>query len=189
MGVAALASPLRIRRDVSQCIDCDLCTKACPSALPVAQLVTIRSAECTGCLQCVAACPAAGALSMSAPGRRQVPAWAVAALVATLFAGVCGYARWSGHCRTDVPARLYYELNPRADEVGHPYTPRVVTQYPLPRPGVDHLARRQSDRLPDSPADSAPGRGCSGSAGRGAPGETPASLARLRCCASGRSAR
>ncbi len=120
MGMAALASPLRIRRDASLCIDCDKCTKACPSALPVAQLVTIRSAECTGCVQCVAACPAAGALCMSAPGRRHVPAWAIAAVVAVLFVGVCGYARWSGHWRTDVPARLYYELIPRADEVGHP---------------------------------------------------------------------
>jgi polyferredoxin len=68
MGLAALASPLRIRRDTLLCIDCDKCTAACPSALPVAQLVAIQSAECTGCLQCVAACPAAGALGMMAPG-------------------------------------------------------------------------------------------------------------------------
>ena len=120
MGLAALASPLRIRRNSSLCIDCDKCTKACPSALPVAKLITIRSAECTGCLQCVAACPAAGALAMTAPGRRAVPAWAIAALVAGLFVGICGYARWSGHWRTDLPARVYFELIPHADEFGHP---------------------------------------------------------------------
>jgi polyferredoxin len=120
MGIAALASPLRIRRDPELCIDCGKCTKACPSALPVARLVTIRSAECTGCLQCVATCPAAGALAMAAPGRRRVPGWAVAAVVAGLFAGVCGYARWSGHWRTDLPGRVYFELIPQADEFGHP---------------------------------------------------------------------
>jgi polyferredoxin len=120
MGLAALASPLRIRRDTSLCIDCDKCTKACPSALPVAKLIAIRSAECTGCLQCVAACPAAGALAMVAPGRRPVPAWAMAAVVAGLFLGICGYARWSGHWHTDLPSRLYFELIPKANEFTHP---------------------------------------------------------------------
>jgi polyferredoxin len=120
LGLAALASPLRIRRNTSLCIDCGKCTNACPSALPVAQLVTIGSAECTGCLQCVAVCPAAGALAMSAPGRRHVPAWAMAALIAGLFVGICGYARWSGHWNTDLPARTYFQLIPRAAEFEHP---------------------------------------------------------------------
>jgi len=120
MGLAALASPLRIRRDTSLCIDCDKCTKACPSQLPVAQLITIQSAECTACLSCVAACPAAGALAMTAPGRRHVPAWAVAALIAILFLGICGYARWSGHWRTDLPERVYFELIPQASQFEHP---------------------------------------------------------------------
>jgi polyferredoxin len=120
MGLTALASPLRIRRDTSLCIDCDKCTKACPSSLPVGRLITIRSAECTACLQCVAACPAAGALAMVAPGRRRLPAWAIAAAVAVLFFGVCGYARWSGHWRTDLPAQTYFELIPQANEFTHP---------------------------------------------------------------------
>ena len=70
MGLASLASPLRIRREESACIDCAKCAKACPSMLPVDRLVTIRSAECTGCLQCVAACPAAGALFLAAPAEK-----------------------------------------------------------------------------------------------------------------------
>ena len=79
IGLAALAGPLRIRRDPGLCIDCGKCARACPSSLPVDRLVTVRSAECTGCLECVSECPAAGALFLSAPGSRQVPAWAVAA--------------------------------------------------------------------------------------------------------------
>lgn len=120
LGLVGLASPLRIRRNPSLCIDCDKCTKACPSNLPVAQLITIQSAECTSCLQCVASCPAAGALAMTAPGRRRVPAWAVATAVAGLFLGLCGYAQWSGHWSTDVPDRIYHELIPRAIEFEHP---------------------------------------------------------------------
>ena len=49
MGLAALASPLRIRSDPSLCIDCAKCAKVCPAALPVDRLIAISSAECTGC--------------------------------------------------------------------------------------------------------------------------------------------
>ena len=120
MGLAALASPLRIRRDAALCIDCGKCAKACPSALPVDRLVTIQSAECTGCLQCVAECPAAGALFLAAPRRRPVPAWVMAAGVAIIFLGTCGYARWAGSWHTNLPSQVYVELIPHANEFTHP---------------------------------------------------------------------
>jgi len=120
MGLAALVSPLRIRREASLCIDCAKCARACPAVLPVDKLVTIRSAECTGCLECVAVCPAAGALQMFAPRKRAVPAWMVATAAAVLFLGVCGYARWAGYWHTDLPARLYFDLIPHAREFTHP---------------------------------------------------------------------
>ena len=104
MGAVATASPLAIRRDAAVCIDCAKCARACPAALPVDRLVTIRSAECTACLECVAACPASGALYLSAdvgqtivmrrlptvtpnsakPSKR-VPSWAIAAGIALIF--------------------------------------------------------------------------------------------------------
>jgi polyferredoxin len=120
MGLAGLASPLRIRRDRDWCIDCARCAKACPSQLPVDRLVSIRSAECTGCLECVAACPAAGALFLSAPRRKRVPAWAVAGGVAFLFLGGCGWARWTRHWQTQLPTQVYMHLVPRANEFSHP---------------------------------------------------------------------
>ena len=120
MGLVSVASPLRIRRDASLCIDCGKCAKACPSALPVDQLVTIRSAECTACMQCVAECPAAGALCLSAPKSRRVPAWAVAVGITALFLGAYAYGQASGHWRTDLPARLYFELIPHANDFEHP---------------------------------------------------------------------
>jgi polyferredoxin len=120
MGLAGLASPLRIRRDPGLCIDCAKCAKACPNALPVDRLITIRSAECTACLECVAVCPAAGALCLAAPRAKRVPAWAVAAGIAALFLGVCAYARLTGHWRTDLPASTYFDLIPRATQFTHP---------------------------------------------------------------------
>ena len=120
MGLAALASPLRIRRDTSLCIDCGKCAKACPSSLPVDQLITVNSAECTGCLECVAECPAAGALIMAAPRKRRVPVWAMAAGVAVIFLSLTGYAQWSGYWRTDLPSSTYQQLIPHANEFEHP---------------------------------------------------------------------
>ncbi len=120
LGLPALLSPLRIRRDPAVCIDCAKCAKACPSILPVDKLIAVRSAECTGCLECVAVCPAQGALQMAATKKRAVPAWAMAAGIAILFLGVAGYAQWSGYWRTDLPSEIYFELIPRAGEFGHP---------------------------------------------------------------------
>lgn len=120
MGIFSMASPLRIRRDPGWCIDCAKCAKACPSILPVDRLVTIQSAECLGCMQCVAVCPEDGALFLSAPRRKRVPAWAVAAGVAVLFFGAYVTAKATGHWDTNLPDRVYEHLVPRADEYSHP---------------------------------------------------------------------
>ncbi|MGD0360598.1 MAG: 4Fe-4S binding protein [Bryobacteraceae bacterium] len=120
MGLAALTGPLRIRREASLCIDCAKCAKACPAMLPVDKLVSIGSAECTGCLECVAACPAEGALRMSAPGRRPVPAWMIASAAAAIFLAICAYARWAGYWNTELPERVYLDLIPHAREFTHP---------------------------------------------------------------------
>ncbi len=120
LGLVSRFSPVRIRRSAEICTDCAQCAKACPSLLPVDQLVSIRSPECTGCYECVAVCPAAGALEMSAAGKRRVPAWAMAAGVAVIFLGVAGYAQLTGYWHSEVPDAVYLELIPRANEFGHP---------------------------------------------------------------------
>ena len=121
MGLAALASPLRIRRDPKRCIDCAKCAKACPSGLGVDRLVTIQSAECTACMHCVAECPAEGALFLSVPvGPRKIPAWAVAVAMMAIFVAFYAGARITGHWQTPVPGRVYTQLVPHANEFAHP---------------------------------------------------------------------
>jgi len=123
LGLSSLFSALRIRRNVATCIDCAKCAKACPSALPVDKLVTIKSAECTGCLECVAVCPADGALQMSLPALipvRRMPAWAFAAGVAVLFFGMVGFAKTLGYWKSDLPSAVYKQLVPHANEASHP---------------------------------------------------------------------
>ena len=119
MGIAALFSPVRIRRNETACIDCAKCAKACPSHLPVDRLVQIRSAECIGCYECVAICPAENALAMQVHKTRVRP-WMVAASLAVLFFGVTGYAKLSGHWDSPVPSQVYRELIPNTDRFDHP---------------------------------------------------------------------
>jgi ferredoxin len=120
MGLASMLSPLRISRNADVCIDCAKCAKACPSMLPVDRLLTIRSAECTGCLRCVAACPAEGALILAAPRGKSVPAWVVAAGIASLFLGSYVFGVATGHWHTRLPDSTWFRLVPHANEFGHP---------------------------------------------------------------------
>jgi polyferredoxin len=120
MGLAALFSPLKIRRNTESCIDCAKCAKACPSKLPVDQLVMIKSAECTGCLECIAVCPAEKALVFAAPKKKVVPAWAVAAGIAVIFFGTVGYAKITNRWNTEIPSQVYQYLVVHADEATHP---------------------------------------------------------------------
>jgi polyferredoxin len=120
MGLFGMASPVRIRRDPGLCIDCAKCEKACPSILPVDQLIQIRSPECIACYECVSVCPATGALEMTGPRRRILPAWTMATCIAVVFLGIVSYAQWSGHWRVNVPSAVYHDLIPRAHEFGHP---------------------------------------------------------------------
>lgn len=120
MGLASLASPLRIRRVESRCIDCTLCAKACPSHLPVDRLIQIRSAECLGCMECVKICPAEDALAMTIAPRRAVPTWVIATGVTIVFVGIVGCAKWTGHWQSPIPTQIYERLIPHAAEFVHP---------------------------------------------------------------------
>ncbi len=137
LGLAALFSPLRIRREPQACIDCARCAKACPSSLPVDKLITVKSAECTGCLECVAICPARGALQIwpvwtpamakasktephdGCTGHHKVT-WAMAMGIAALFFGIIGFAKTAGYWQSQVPAAVYRQLIPHAKEAQHP---------------------------------------------------------------------
>jgi NAD-dependent dihydropyrimidine dehydrogenase PreA subunit len=109
LGALSLLSPLKVTRHAPSCIDCNLCTKACPSHLPVARIARVRSDECFGCLSCVAACPVSRALRVEtpAPWRRAVRPAAFAALVVGLFVAGTLLARATGHWKSVITEAEY----------------------------------------------------------------------------------
>ncbi|MFN8092608.1 MAG: 4Fe-4S binding protein [Vicinamibacteria bacterium] len=111
LGAASLLSLLKVTRHAPSCVDCGLCTKACPARLPVERLARVRSDECVGCLSCVAACPVPRALRVETPSPWAValgPA-ALAVLVVSLFAGGVALARATGHWRSSTSDAEYAE--------------------------------------------------------------------------------
>jgi len=90
---------LRVRRDEGACIDCGMCARACPMAIPVDEMHQVKQARCTACLECVGACPerdagalvfggAAVAAAHPAPARGLSQPVLVAVLLVALSASV-----------------------------------------------------------------------------------------------------
>lgn len=103
LGILALASPLRVRREEQNCISCNKCDRICPGAVKVSSKIEVRSPECIGCGECVSVCPAKECLSLAAPGSRKLSLLALPALVLAFFFLFYGWALLTGHWHSQVP--------------------------------------------------------------------------------------
>lgn len=116
LGIVGWLSSLKVTRTTSSCIDCELCTKACPSDIRVHALTRVWSDECTSCLQCVEACPVKNTL-MVRPARtaKAVPTWVFGILVSGVFVAVTGLAlltgNWQNSIRREEYLRRFQELD------------------------------------------------------------------------------
>ena len=108
LGIVGWFSPLKVTRTASTCIDCELCTKACPANIKVHTAGRVWSDECTSCFACVQACPVKNTLEVRARAQgRAVPFWVLGTLVAALFVAVTGIAMLSGHWQNGISQQEY----------------------------------------------------------------------------------
>lgn len=108
LGISGLLSPFRITRVKESCIDCELCTKVCPSNIKVHSITQVWSDECTSCLRCVEECPVKETLVLRA--RKQsasVPPWIFGALIAGVFVAITGLGMLTGHWKNSVSPEEY----------------------------------------------------------------------------------
>ncbi len=108
LGFIGWLSPLKITRTKSTCIDCMLCTKACPANIAVHKAGRVWSDECMSCMACVQVCPVKETLEVRASKKgRAIPAWVVGTLLVGLFVAVTGMAMITGHWQNSVDQSEY----------------------------------------------------------------------------------
>ncbi|HEY6951761.1 MAG TPA: 4Fe-4S binding protein, partial [Bacteroidota bacterium] len=108
LGLASLMSPLKITRQNSTCIDCELCTKACPAGINVHKATRVWSDECMSCLECVAVCPVKNTLDVRLTRTSNpIPTWVFGTLVAGIFIAVTGLAMLTGNWQNKISNQEY----------------------------------------------------------------------------------
>ena len=65
---------LRIKRELSSCVECGKCDKVCEAGIPVSKVPEVTHARCTQCGECLDVCPLHGSLYLGLPGGGAKPA-------------------------------------------------------------------------------------------------------------------
>lgn len=108
LGIIGWLSPLKITRSKDTCIDCELCTKACPAEINIHTSQRVWSDECMGCLKCVEVCPVKNTLEMKTRSmKKPIPSWAFAVLVGGVFVAVTGLAMLTGNWQNGISREEY----------------------------------------------------------------------------------
>ena len=116
LGMLSWLSPIKITRNKATCIDCELCTKACPSSIKVHKVGQVWSDECMSCLECVEVCPVRDTLDLRMTRKsRPLPQWVFGGLVVGVFIAITGFAmladHWQNGISKDEYLRRFQELN------------------------------------------------------------------------------
>lgn len=121
LGITSLLSPNKIQRKSTTCINCEMCTKVCPSFIKVHKLNTVVSDECTSCMSCVDVCPVKDTLDLkNIVIRKTINKKYVAIGVAAIFMIVTGIGIISGYWQNKISKDEYLLYFRNIDELGHP---------------------------------------------------------------------
>jgi polyferredoxin len=108
LGALSWLSPLKITRNKSTCIDCELCTKMCPANIKVHKVKRVVSDECTACLECVQICPEKRTLDIqSSIIKTRVPNWIFGSLIVGIFIAITGLAILTGNWQNKISKDEY----------------------------------------------------------------------------------
>lgn len=129
LGILNFVSPTRIKREPLSCIDCGLCTKACPSFIKVDKVKTVISDECSSCMSCVDACPVKDTLFMSTVIRKKkINKITVALGIIMLFISITGIGMISGNWHNSISTPQYLHHIDNVKNLGHPTGVREIKE-------------------------------------------------------------
>ncbi len=112
LGLVSMGSLFKIRRNKKTCIDCGICTQACPSHLPVHSCNMIYSPECTGCLTCVSVCPHDSLTMGTALDTKPMPRWVFPVVVVVIYSAGVGLGMLAGCWESSLTYADYQHLLP-----------------------------------------------------------------------------
>jgi polyferredoxin len=123
LGLVGLLSPIKIKRNVESCIDCDKCSKACPNFIDVAKKKYVISDECTSCMSCIDACPVKNTLYLEVfPARKKFSKRFVAIAIVSVFMIITGLGMITGNWKNKIKLDDYFYHIQRIEssEYSHP---------------------------------------------------------------------
>jgi len=127
LGLTSFLSPNKIQRNNDSCINCELCTKACPSFIKVHKLNTVISDECTSCLNCVDVCPVKNTLELkNVVVKKTINKKYVAFGVIVIFLLITGFGMVTGYWKNKVTTEEYLLYYQNVNELGHPTDTRGI---------------------------------------------------------------
>lgn len=108
LGIVSLFSPNKIKRNLDTCIDCKLCTKACPSFIKVHKVKNVISDECTSCMNCIDVCPVKDTLILKPVlTKKKLNKKYAAGITIVIFLLATGIAILTGNWQNDVSKDEY----------------------------------------------------------------------------------
>ncbi|TVO35713.1 4Fe-4S binding protein [Vibrio algivorus] len=116
LGIVSVISPFKIRRNTTHCLNergdlnCDKCTRACPSNIIIHTANTIRTDECQACMRCVSACPKKEALGFRARNGWQLSSKQLLGLVLTIMFAIPLFAFLAGFWHSQTPNEVRMQL-------------------------------------------------------------------------------
>jgi polyferredoxin len=130
LGFLSFLSPVKITRCTSTCVDCTLCTKACPSSIKVHTVKRVWSDECMSCYACVESCPVKHTLVMSSGDNcRSIPSWIYGCLIVGIFVAVIGLAMLTGHWQNGISKEEYLKRIQNIESPLYQHNRGQVTSY------------------------------------------------------------
>lgn len=120
LGIVSLFSPNKIKRDSDTCIDCKLCTKACPSFIKVHKVKNVISDECTSCMNCIDVCPVKGALILKPVlTKKKLNKKYAAGIAIVIFLLATGIAMLTGNWQNDIAKEEYLMHFKNIEKLNH----------------------------------------------------------------------
>jgi polyferredoxin len=130
LGMISWLSPLKISRNETTCIDCELCTKVCPANIKVHKVKKVWSDECTGCLECVEVCPVKNTLDMQVSSTSiRIPNWIFGILVVGVFIAITGLGIITGHWQNIISKEEYLKRFQELDSPLYQHNRGQVPEY------------------------------------------------------------